>query len=155
MGKNTRLSGQQVQRLWDGEELGMFEELRNHCSRRIVSELGGDWYKSEPERQANMTMQGFAGHVKIVWKFLNRKAGDMLLFKMKKAARECCSYHMCGKLHNLKKFFKILFSSSETEFLTWADPQVNWIPKGDKPLWGKMGHVNSFSLGRAQEEVLP
>lgn len=42
MGKNTRLSGQQVQRLWDGEELGMFEELRNHCSRRIVSELGGD-----------------------------------------------------------------------------------------------------------------
>lgn len=145
-----RLCEQHVQRLWAGEEFGTTENPRDHCYWSIVSEGWGEWCKIWLDRPANMCMQGFAGHVKIVWKFLKKEAGDLLLFKMKKTARECCFHHMWGKAAQVLKIY-IFWSASGTEFLTWADTQVNWIRKGDK-----MGHRNSFSLGRAQEEqVLP
>lgn len=55
-----------MRRLWNWEELGTFEEVRDHCHWSTVSEGGGERERSWLERQANMTIQGFAGHVKIV-----------------------------------------------------------------------------------------
>ena len=53
-------------------------------------------------------------------KFLKREA-DLLLLKMRKAARECCSDLTRGGPH-----------SSETGS-SLSDPQLTWIPKGGKP----------------------
>lgn len=57
-----------------------------------------------------MTVQGFAGHVKIVRKFLKKEAGDLLLIKMRKTAKNFAPT-ICGeKLYNLKNII-IFFES--------------------------------------------
>lgn len=53
---------------------------------------------------------------------------------------------MWGKAVQPKKYNNFFLSPLETEFLTWADPEVNWIPKSDELPQEKMGHMNSSLL---------
>lgn len=73
-----------------------------------ITATGASWGKEE-ERVQDWLETEAAGHVQMVWKFLKMEAGDLPLFKMKEAAREYCSHHVWGKLHNLEKYIIIIF----------------------------------------------